>query len=109
MGFSVDACMDVFQKAQNENCQIVFVHHGLIWGGITSVRGEVYNWLKFLIKNGIGLYAAHLPLDIHKEVGNNIQMARLLGLDITGEFCKDKNVRLGVLCQTEKLNIYLLS
>lgn len=101
MGFSVDACMDVFQKAQEENCQMIFVHHGLIWGGINYVRGDIFNRLTFLIENGIGLYAAHLPLDIHKEVGNNVQMAHLLELDITGEFCQHNNRLLGVLCQTD--------
>lgn len=100
IGFAVDACMDVFRIARKEQCQLAIVHHGLIWGGIPYLRGDVYKRIKFLIDNDIGLYASHLPLDIHKEVGNNVQMARLLNLEIIGEFCPYKNINLGLLCQT---------
>ena len=64
------------------------------------MRGDIYKRLKVLIDHDIGLYAAHLPLDIHKEVGNNVQMAHLLGLEIIGEFFTYKNITLGVLCQS---------
>lgn len=102
IGFAVDACMDVFRTAHLQGCQFIIVHHGLIWGGIRYIRGDTYTRIKFLINHGIGLYACHLPLDIHKEVGNNVQMARLLQFEITGEFHSYKNVKLGLLCQTDK-------
>jgi len=101
IGFSVDACIDVFRRAHTEGCQLIVVHHGLIWGGIKYMRGDVYKRVKFLMNSNIGLYACHLPLDIHKKVGNNTQMAHLLGLNITGEFGPYKNINLGLLCQAD--------
>ncbi len=100
-GFAVDACMDVFRKAQNEQCQMVIVHHGMIWRGIDFVRGDIYRRLKFLIENDIGLYAAHLPLDVHIETGNNVQMADLLGLEPIGAFHLYKNTKIGMICLTD--------
>ncbi len=99
IGFSVDACMDVFQKAHKEKCELIITHHGLIWGGIKYVRGDVYKRIKFLSEKEIGLYAAHIPLDIHKEVGNNVQLAHLLEFDIVGDFCPDRNIKIGTLCR----------
>ena len=99
VGFAVDACMDVFRKALSEKCDLIVVHHGMIWGGIRYIRGNTFERVHFLIRNTIGLYAVHLPLDIHKEVGNNVQMAHLIGFESTGEFCTYKNNKIGLICE----------
>jgi dinuclear metal center YbgI/SA1388 family protein len=39
-----------------------------------------------LIAAGTGLYSAHLPLDVHAEVGNNVLLAAALGLEVEGRF-----------------------
>ncbi|MFN3528093.1 MAG: Nif3-like dinuclear metal center hexameric protein [Candidatus Altarchaeaceae archaeon] len=75
--FAVDASMELFKLAKKENADMVFVHHGIIWNGIKKVVGVDYKRLKFLIKNRISLYACHLPLDLHEEVGNNIQFLKV--------------------------------
>lgn len=75
--FAVDASIDTFKIAKKENADMLFVHHGIIWNGIKNVRGINYRRLKFLIENKISLYAAHLPLDKHNEVGNNIQFLKI--------------------------------
>lgn len=78
--FAVDASMELFKLAKNENADMVFVHHGIIWNGIKRVTGINYKRLKFLIENKISLYACHLPLDKHEEVGNNIQFLKIFGI-----------------------------
>jgi dinuclear metal center YbgI/SA1388 family protein len=80
IGLAVDACLAVFQKAAAGNCQMLVVHHGMIWKGLTGITGIVKRQIEFLLKNDLNLYAVHLPLDLHPELGNNIGLARSLGL-----------------------------
>jgi len=63
IAFAVDACMETFVAAKKAGADMVIVHHGLIWKGITSVTGITYDRLKFLIENEISLCGAHLPLE----------------------------------------------
>jgi dinuclear metal center YbgI/SA1388 family protein len=100
IGFSVDASVDLFKRGQKENCQLFIVHHGLLWGGLFYINGFQYRRIKELIRNDMGLYAAHLPLDVHPEVGNTVELARLLKFEISGNFFTYKNVNLGLLCKT---------
>ncbi|NCN65402.1 MAG: Nif3-like dinuclear metal center hexameric protein [Candidatus Altiarchaeum hamiconexum] len=79
--FAVDASLETFKLAKKENADMLFVHHGMIWGGIKKVTGINYKRLKFLIENEISLYATHLPLDKHREVGNNIQFLKIFGIN----------------------------
>lgn len=79
--FGVDACLALFDAALEKNAQFVFVHHGISWGseprrftGITASR------LELLFKNGISLYAAHLPLDAHSRIGHNALLADMVNL-----------------------------
>ena len=56
------------------------MHHGYFWKGESPViRGMKRNRLKTLLANDINLYGWHLPLDAHPELGNNAQLAALLG------------------------------
>lgn len=65
----------------------VLVHHGYFWKGedgcITGIRRSR---LATLLKNDINLFAYHLPLDAHAEIGNNAQLAARLGWSIEGRF-----------------------
>ena len=80
IGLAVDACLEAYKLAQKKGCQMVIVHHGIIWEGIKSITGPIYKQIEFLVKNNINLYASHLPLDLHPTLGNNIQIAKALGL-----------------------------
>jgi dinuclear metal center YbgI/SA1388 family protein len=80
IGLTVDACMAVYKKAAQKKCQMVIVHHGMIWNGLKSITGPTYEQVKFLVKSGMSLYAAHLPLDLHQTLGNNIILAQILKL-----------------------------
>jgi dinuclear metal center YbgI/SA1388 family protein len=101
-GLAVDACLNVFIKAVKKKCQMLVVHHGLIWKGLTSITGTVKGQIEFLLNNGLNLYAAHLPLDLHAEFGNNIGLARSVGLLDLKPFgvYKDKHIGyMGVLAK----------
>lgn len=87
-GFAVDACEYVFKKAAEKEIDFLFVHHGLIWGGLKSVKGVVRSRIKALLDSEISLYACHLPLDAHPKYGNNSELLRLLSIRKMGEFGK---------------------
>jgi len=80
IGLAVDASLETYKLAQKNGCQMVIVHHGIIWDGIKSITGPMHRQIEFLIKNNINLYASHLPLDIHPTLGNNAQIAKILSL-----------------------------
>jgi dinuclear metal center YbgI/SA1388 family protein len=92
---TVDACMEAFRRAAAQRCDMLIVHHGIIWDGIRAVRGPVRRQLAYLLKTEFNLYAAHLPLDLHAEYGNNIRLARLLGLKKTVPFGEYHGMRIG--------------
>ena len=61
------------------------VHHGFFWKNESYViRGMKHERIKALLDHDINLFAYHLPLDIHPELGNNAQLAKLLGIETTG-------------------------
>ena len=96
IAFAVDACMEVFRRAAAAGAQMVFVHHGLFWGHEQTVTGSHYQRLKFLLDNNIALYAVHLPLDIHPELGNNVTLAAEAGLTDLKPFGKFRGIDVGV-------------
>jgi dinuclear metal center YbgI/SA1388 family protein len=96
VGLAVDACMAVYKKAAALRCQMLLVHHGLIWNGLTSVTGHNFAHVKFLADHGLSLYAAHLPLDLHAEYGNNALLARALCCIKTQPFGLYKGNLIGV-------------
>ncbi|MCM8789292.1 MAG: Nif3-like dinuclear metal center hexameric protein [Candidatus Omnitrophica bacterium] len=77
---TVDAGASVFEKAVEENADLIIVHHGIYWKNINpSFAGANKKRMELLYKHGISLYAAHLPLDMHPEIGNNIMLLNLIG------------------------------
>jgi len=95
VGLAVDACMESFVAAAENGCNLLIVHHGIIWGGITSVTGRIANQLRYLFDNNCALYAAHLPLDLHPQYGNNAALASLLGLSDISPFGMYKGIPIG--------------
>ena len=80
IGLAVDACLESVLLAAERGCNLLIVHHGLLWGTEIRICGHTYRRLRALIQADIALYASHLPLDAHPEVGNNIQIAKRMGL-----------------------------
>src|SRR5512143_417353 len=77
VGFAVDACISTFEKARKLVVDLLVVHHGIKWRPQKDRELETRR-AEYLKRSNIALYAAHLPLDLHKEYGNNIQLFSML-------------------------------
>lgn len=79
--FAVDACRETFLQTAASGADLLFVHHGLFWGKPLSLLGAHRERIRILLENNIALYAVHLPLDQHPELGNNAALADLVGIE----------------------------
>ena len=77
---AVDACEEVIIEASRVKGTLLLVHHGIFWYGPQSVTGASYRKLKAAMDGDLALYSSHLPLDLHPKLGNNVLLARALGL-----------------------------
>jgi dinuclear metal center YbgI/SA1388 family protein len=78
---AVSASVELFRQAIALEADAVIVHHGIIWDFERPLyKGGYKQRVKMLLENDINLFAYHLPLDAHPEVGNAAQMAKLLGM-----------------------------
>lgn len=82
VGLAVDSSLAAFESAACQGVDLLIVHHGLFWEDrpLTSITGVLGKRVDKLVKGNVSLYAIHLPLDIHRELGNNVQLARQLNL-----------------------------
>jgi len=94
VGFAVDACISTFQKASGLDVDLLVVHHGIKWRPQKDRELERRRTV-YLKKHGMALYAAHLPLDLHEEYGNNIQLCRLLDVQDPRKFGRYHGVKIG--------------
>ncbi|NMP31482.1 Nif3-like dinuclear metal center hexameric protein [Thalassotalea sp. M1531] len=93
----VTATGALIDKAIALGADTLLVHHGYFWKGENqAITGMKYQRIKKLIDNNINLFAYHLPLDIHPELGNNAQLAKLLGIKVTGPLELGNPVSVGV-------------
>jgi len=74
--FAVSISIEVIKKAIEIKADMIIVHHGLFWGIEEVIKGKFKEKIKLLIENEINLCAWHLPLDKHKEIGNNISILK---------------------------------
>jgi dinuclear metal center YbgI/SA1388 family protein len=95
IGAAVDASSRALTEAAQEDVDLLIVHHGLFWAGLKPVSGMLRRQLKIAFENDIALYSAHLPLDLHPQLGNNAQLARSLGLRSTTRFFEEKGQLIG--------------
>ena len=86
LAFAVDAGRAAFEATCAAGAQMLVVHHGLSWGKPVPVTGIHRRRLALLLEANISLYAVHLPLDLHDEVGNNATLARWLKLQDVSNF-----------------------
>lgn len=81
----VTATQALIDQAISQNADALLVHHGFFWKNESSViSGMKYHRIKALLDHNINLFAYHLPLDIHSELGNNAQLAKLLDIKVIG-------------------------
>lgn len=87
IAFAVDAGVETFEEVIKQGADFIVVHHGIFWDGLDpSLASWKKKRVEMLLNKQISLYAAHLPLDRHPEVGNNAQILKLLGVEIKEEF-----------------------
>ena len=96
VAFAVDANMKSIEQAIAAKANMLFVHHGIFWGKPIAVTGRHYDKMKTLLDNKLAVFACHLPLDAHLELGNNAQMAKRLGIVDPKPFSFYKGVYVGV-------------
>ena len=83
----VTASLALIEAAIQAQADAILVHHGLFWRG---QDGRITGWLRQrlapLLSHGISLFAYHLPLDAHADLGNNAQLGLQLGLRAEARF-----------------------
>ncbi len=93
---AVDASIETFEAAALRGAQMVIVHHGFSWGGsLARITGLNYRLLECAIRLNLAVYAAHLPLDAHPQLGNNAQLAKGLALQNVRPFMDYHGQKIG--------------
>ncbi len=101
--FAVDAGIDTFNAAISEKADMILVHHGHFWkSSDPSISGWQKERIDLLLKNNISLYVSHLPLDRHREIGNNSELLKLLGAEIKEEFMIKEGKNIGWIGEMKK-------
>lgn len=81
----VTASAALIRAARAAGADALLVHHGYFWRGedprLVGIKGER---LRLLIEAGLHLFAYHLPLDVHPQLGNNAQLAQRMGWRVDG-------------------------
>lgn len=106
---AVDASEQTIAGAVERGCDLLLVHHGLFWPGSRPVTGSRYRRLRSLMTADVAVYSAHLPLDVHPEIGNNVLLARSVGLEPDGTFARHEGRDIGVTASCDRSRADLVS
>jgi dinuclear metal center YbgI/SA1388 family protein len=106
---AVDASEAVIDMAISREIDLLLVHHGLFWSGLTPLAGAHFRKIKRAIFADLAIYSAHLPLDMHPEIGNNILLARALELGQPEPFFLHKGQHLGIAVSTQIDRVELIN
>ena len=102
----VSASVELFERAVAEQADAVIVHHGVIWKAARPVyRGGYRERIRLLLQNDMSLFAYHLPLDAHPQVGNNAQLSLLLELKNVKPFGDYEGKTIGMRGSLEELPV----
>lgn len=111
IGFTVDASLATFNLAKYAKCDMLIVHHGIKWGPIAKKPKEYKELVRKIEnsfrKNNISLYGVHLPLDLHNQYGNNIELCKILNLGnikVFGAYHRVKVGYSGLLKKSKTIN-----
>jgi dinuclear metal center YbgI/SA1388 family protein len=106
----VTASLALIEAAIAAKADAILVHHGLFWRG---QDGRVTGWMKkrlqLLLAHDINLFAYHLPLDAHPELGNNAQLGRKLGLPVNEACTHFGEQDLGWMCEASFDSVQILA
>lgn len=106
---ATDACQATINRAIELNAELLIVHHGLFWGKEQAVTGIHSKRLKAALSNNLSLYASHLPLDAHPEIGNNKVLSDICELKNPTPFGYYKGYAIGWKGQVEPTTLEALS
>jgi dinuclear metal center YbgI/SA1388 family protein len=93
---AVDYSTLTIRQAVAVGADLLILHHGMFWDGMTRFSGMHYERLSLLVTSGVAVYSSHLPLDIHPVHGNNALLAQRLGLTPSGGFARYSGVDVGL-------------
>jgi dinuclear metal center YbgI/SA1388 family protein len=93
----VDAHQPCVEAALAEQADLMLVHHGIFWGSPKPLCNSYGALIRTFLMADLNLYAAHLALDAHREVGNNAELARRLGLEVIDWWGNANGVKLAAL------------
>lgn len=93
---AVDASLPVIKAAAEGGPGLLMVHHGMFWQGVQPITGAFHQKLKIALDAGLAIYSSHLPLDVHPQLGNNILLARAIGLQDSVPFLDHKGLLIGL-------------
>jgi dinuclear metal center YbgI/SA1388 family protein len=103
---AVSASLETIEAAIEAGVDALIVHHGLFWKGDPyPVTGTRKKKLSLLLKAGLSLFAYHLPLDAHKNLGNNWTVAQDLNWHNCVPFGEFNGSYIGVQGQTEEVSL----
>ena len=95
---AVSASLETIEKCVELRAQALLVHHGILMkNNLQPLVGVQRKKIKLLIENNIALLAYHLPLDAHRQIGNNWKAAQDLGLSNMRPFCEYNKKWIGVI------------
>jgi len=97
----VDAHQPCVDAALAQGADLMLVHHGIFWGAPKLLQGSYGHLVRTFFDANLNLYAAHLALDAHPEVGNNAELARRLGLEVTEWWGNANGVKLAALATAQ--------
>ncbi len=80
----------------SEKANLLIVHHGMFWAGLQPITGKAYQRMRDLFDADVAVYSSHLPLDRHARFGNNVLLAKQLGLEPSQPFARFKDIYVGV-------------
>jgi dinuclear metal center YbgI/SA1388 family protein len=101
IGAAVDASETTIEMAIGRQVDLLIVHHGIFWGGLNRLVGAQFRKIKRAVSTNLAIYSAHLPLDLHPEVGNNILLAQALELGRPEPFFLHQGQNLGFAVSTK--------
>jgi len=105
----VTASLDLIRAAHSAGADAILVHHGFFWkDDDPCLTGARRARIALLIAHELNLFAYHLPLDAHAELGNNAQLGMRLGLVARGRFADQEIGYCGNLQTPMRLGAFAL-
>jgi dinuclear metal center YbgI/SA1388 family protein len=98
---AVDCSTQTIEGAVAARASVLIVHHGMYWRGAEPLVGVNLARVRAALAGDLAVYSSHIPLDMHPELGNNVQLARALGLEADGAFGRYRDVEIGVMGRSD--------